>query len=249
MNNLLFKSKLFLKKNSSTILTSIGAGGVIVTSIMVAKATPKAIMLLEQAKEEKGEALTKLETVKVAVPTYIPAIVTGATTIACIFGANVLNKRQQAALMSAYALLDNSYKEYKEKVIELYGGESDDQVKKEIVKDKYDPALVVEPGKTLFYDDYSGRYFESTTEEVLRAEYELNRRVANGGAYLNEFYDLLGLIPTDYGDYVGWSANELFETYWEGWVEFDHNKVIMNDGLECMIISMVTPPTHDFESW
>ena len=55
-----------------------------------------------------------------------------------------------------------------------------------------------------------------------------------------EFYDLLGLIPTDYGDYVGWSANELFETHWEGWVEFDHNKVIMNDGLEDAVRDFVT---------
>ena len=39
------------------------------------KATPKALSLLEQAKEEKGEELTKLETVKIAGPAYIPSIV------------------------------------------------------------------------------------------------------------------------------------------------------------------------------
>ena len=115
MNKLLRSSKLFLKRNSSTILTVVGATGVIATSVMAVKATPKALAMIEKAKEEKGEDLTKLETIKVAGPAYIPAAIAGISTIACIFGANILNKRQQAALMSAYALIDNSYKEYKNK--------------------------------------------------------------------------------------------------------------------------------------
>ena len=90
----------FLTRNASTILTFIGAGGVIATSVIAVKATPGALKLLERAKEEKGEDLTTLEKVKVAGPAYIPAVVTGASTIACIFGANVLNKRNQASLMS-----------------------------------------------------------------------------------------------------------------------------------------------------
>ena len=116
MNHLLHHSKLFFKRNSSTILTCVGALGVVTTSVLAVKATPKALALIEAAKEEKGEELTPVETVQVAGPVYIPAIVTGVSTIACIFGANALNKRQQAALMSAYALLDSSYKEYKAKV-------------------------------------------------------------------------------------------------------------------------------------
>ena len=115
MNKWLYKSKVFLKKNGSTILTVAGGVGVVATSVMAVKATPKALYLLEQAKEEKGKELTKFEVVQVAGPVYIPSIIMGISTIACIFGANALNKRQQAALMSAYALLDNSYKEYYEK--------------------------------------------------------------------------------------------------------------------------------------
>ena len=56
MNNLLRCSKLFVKRNASTILTSVGGVGVVATSVMAVKATPKAIALLEQAKEEKQEA-------------------------------------------------------------------------------------------------------------------------------------------------------------------------------------------------
>ena len=108
--------KEFLRRNSSTILTCVGAVGVVATSVMAVKATPKAMTLLENAKAEKGEDLTKLEKVKVAGPAYIPTVITGVGTLACIFGANIISKHQQATLMSAYALIDNSYREYREKV-------------------------------------------------------------------------------------------------------------------------------------
>lgn len=62
MDGLLAKSEIFFKKNSSTILTYIGAIGVAATAVMAVKETPKAIAMLDKAKEEKGEELTKLET-------------------------------------------------------------------------------------------------------------------------------------------------------------------------------------------
>ena len=121
MNKLMYRSVMFCKRNATNILTGLGGIGVVATSVMAVKVTPKALTLLEEAEAKKGEKLTKIETVQVAGTVYIPPILIGASTIACIFGANVLNKRQQAALMSAYILLDNSFKEYKNKVNELYG--------------------------------------------------------------------------------------------------------------------------------
>lgn len=249
MNKWLGKSRLFLKRNGSTILTCAGGVGVVATSVMAVKATPKALYLLEQAREEKGEDLTKLETIQVAGSVYIPSIIMGVSTIACIFGANALNKRQQAALMSAYAMLDSSYKEYKNKVKELYGQDADQMVKNSIVKDKYEKEdIVLDDNMKLFYDEFSGRYFESTTEDVIRAEYELNRELASyGGVYLNRFYELLDIEEIDGGEKLGWSASMLSETYWAYWIEFDHTKVVMDDGLECYIISTRYEPTVDFD--
>jgi hypothetical protein len=251
MNGLLEHSKLFLKRNASTILTCVGGAGVVATSIMAVKATPKALVILEEAKEEKGEELTRLEKVKIAGPAYIPAVVTGAATIACIFGANILNQKQQAALMSAYALLDNSYKEYREKVEELYGEGSDREIKNEIAKDHYKESdIFVSDNKRLFYDEFSERYFEASTEDLLRAENEINKLINTySGAFLNEYYELIGLEPTAYGDYLGWSSRELYETSWSSWLDLDRRKVIMDDGLECTIISFRMEPTFDFENY
>lgn len=61
MNNLLSYSKRFVKKNASTILTMIGGTGVVITSVMAVKTTPKALKMLEKAKEEKGEEITNFE--------------------------------------------------------------------------------------------------------------------------------------------------------------------------------------------
>lgn len=251
MNNVLRQSQLFLKRNSSTILTCVGSAGVVATAVMAVKATPKAIQLIEKAEKEKGEKLTKLEVVKTAGLSYVPAVIVGVSTIACIFGANSLNKKQQASLMSAYALLDSSYKDYKKKVVELYGEVVDDKIKAEVAKDKYDENdISVESGKQLFYDEFSQRYFESTTEDVLRAEYEMNHRLSEFyGCYLNDFYDLLDIPRVDYGDYMGWSSCELYETTWSSWLEFYHKKVVMDDGLEVTIVSMSADPTFGFEDY
>lgn len=236
--NLLNSSKLFLRRNSPTILTFLGAAGVVATSIAAAKATPKAMALLEKTKEEKGEELTKLEIVKVAGPAYIPAIAIGASTIACIFGANALNKKTQASIMSAYALLDTSYKQYKSKVKELYGENSDRNVKKEIAKDKFkDNDININNEKILFFDFYSLRYFESTERLVLKAENRVNELLKlYGRASLNDFYESLGM-PTAYTGYELWWNVQKCPS-----VEFTHDITTMDDGLECCVISMSVEP-------
>ena len=239
MNNLLDTLKMFAKKNGPTILTCIGSVGVVITSVMAIKATPKAIVLLEDARDEKGDNLTKFEKVIVAGP----AIIVGTSTIACVFGANILNQRQQAALMSAYALLDSTYKEYQSKVVDLYSEEADSRVKKEIAKDKYlgDDKLI--DNDALFYDEFSGRYFESTNAKVLKAEYETNKKISDhGGACLNDFYRALGLEPTKYGDRLGWPVNDLS-------LDFRHEKFILDDGLEGCIITFVQEPILGFEDY
>lgn len=242
------KTKQLIKRNASTILTCIGAVGVVATAVTAVRATPKVVRLLDACEEEKGDKLSKTEAIKVAGPHYIPSMLLGAGTIACIFGANAFNKRQQAALMSAYALVDNSYKEYKKKVQELYGEEADKEVKAEIARDKYtDEDIQVGDNEKLFYDEFSGQYFESTTKKVIEAEYNLNRQLAyNGRAYLNEFYDFLGIPTIEAGTELGWSLSILEAMYWAQWIEFDHEKVTMDDGLECYIITMRYEPVIDF---
>lgn len=240
----------FIKRNASTILTCVGAAGVVATAVMVAKEAPKVTTLLEDAKQKKGEELTKWEKVKIAGPIYAPSIITGAATIACIFGSNIINKQHQATLMSAYALLDNSYKEYKKKANELYGEDAGKHIRGEIAKDKYTgDGTLSDNSKELFFDFYSGRYFESTKESVMWAQYETNRAMyVNGAVCLNEYYELLGLEKKPEYEDIGWSCGQLEEMYWHPWIEFDYEEIVIDEesdyseGIECTIIHLPMEP-------
>lgn len=248
MNELARRSKVFFDHNASTILTCLGGVGVVATAILAAKETPKALRMLEEAEEEKGEDLTKIEIVSVAAPAYIPAALTCVTTLVCIFGANILNKRQQASLMSAYALLDNSYKEYKTKVKDIYGEDADDRVNEAIAKDNYDDAEIEEEGdQCLFWDSFSKRYFNSTIEKVQQAEYEMNRDLTLADCVsVNQFYEYLDMPLIENGDDYGWSAEACFAFYGHSWIEFSNKKTVLDDGMECYIVSMGHEPVYKY---
>lgn len=252
-------NKQFWHRNASTILTCLGGVGVVTTAVFTAKATPKAIKLLEEAKEEKGEELSKWEVVKVTGKVYIPAVVTGAATLGCIFGANVLNKRNQAALVSAYALIDSSFTQYKRKLVELYGEDTHKEIVDAIAVEKAEDMGVRAPGfvdentlfvdercgeTRLFYDEYSNRYFETTLEQVISSEYHLNRNYTlRGYTVLNEFYEFLGIEQTKEGEVLGWVNRDAGME----WIEFNHRPMIIGDDLECLVIEMPFAPDLDWQ--
>ena len=244
----------FAKRNASTILSVLGVAGVIATTVTAVKATPKAMEFVKKAEEKKGEKLSKWEKVTAAGVAYIPTALVGTATITCILGANVISRRQQATLMSAYALLDRSYKDYKNKANELYGEDAGKQIREGIAKDKYTgDEATGDDGKELFYDFYSGRYFESTKEAVMWAQYEVNRSLfVNYAVGLNEYYNLLGIEEKPEYEMLGWSCGQMKETYRHPWIEFDHEEIVLDgdseyeEGLKCTIISMPLVPFVDY---
>lgn len=257
------KSKKYLRTASPTLLSCLGAVGVIATSVLAVKATPKAIRKIRNDScvnhDGNPDAYTKMEAVRSAWTCYIPAAVTGASTIVCIFGANVLNKRQQAAISSAYALLNTSYQEYKGKLKELYGEEAHQKIVDSIVKEKCKDVYLSSMGICsnnsldfeehnpddirLFYDTFSQRYFESTVNRVIQAEYHLNRNFTfSGHLSVNDFYEFLGLDPMDGGDDIVWSLDDGIY-----WIDFNHHKTVLDDGLEVYVIDMEWLPTTDYD--
>lgn len=251
---ILAKSKLFLKNNSPTLLSIVGAAGVVATAVTAVRATPKALVLIEAEEhvkwmeEEPSTSLTPMEIVKVAWKPYIPSILIGGATIACVFGANALNQRQQASLASAYALLDRSYKEYKNKVKEALGEEKEKEVQKAIIKERLDDIeditqLGLGAETLMFFEEHHGQIFERTMLEVREAEYQLNRRITTEGeASLNHFLEYLDLPGVAGGDTIGWSQEDAFDSYSHSWIDFDHELVQMDDGMECYIITPALAP-------
>ncbi len=252
MQKFINKSGQFIRRNSSAILTVIGAVGVIATAVTAVKATPKALERIEEAKAEKGEELTEVETVKAAAICYLPSTVICAATLTCIFSASVLDRKHQAVLTSAYAALDQSYKKYRAKVKELYGDDADGKVKCAVAKDELEKQEIVrkDNNKILFYDSYSRRYFEADEATVIKAEYLANRSIMNDCyVSLAEFYYNLGLSADDKSwDYIGWNCDTISE--WTGvyWLDFHHDKTTLEDGLEATVIWYDVEPMIDYMS-
>lgn len=152
---------------ASTLLSILGGVGVVATAVMTATATPKALKMVEEAEHEKGGDLTKLETVKAAAPAYIPAAITGVSTIACIMGANVLSKKAQASIMSAYALLDTSYGKYRKKVNDIYGEEANAAIIEQLEDDE---SFVDDDSdeEHLFFDNTTLKQFRARMKDVIQ---------------------------------------------------------------------------------
>ena len=266
MKGLLSKTKSFLKRSSPTILTCFSVAGVVGTTVLAVKATPKAVELIknDSRRNHDGDpyAYTKLEAVQSCWRCYIPVALVGLSTITCIIGINVLNKRNQASLASAYALLSESYQQYRKAAKTVYGDDADSKIKVQMAKDTYIsaygyidsysvyyPDLDSESEKILCYDLFSQRYFMSTMAAVLNAQYHINRNlILRGNASINEFYEFLGIDKIENGDDMGWDMNEFIE---EGivWLDFDNRHTVMDDELECCVISCsLNPNKFTFET-
>ncbi len=240
-------TKMTVSKHSPEILTGLGIAGMAATTVLAVKATPKAILLLKEAENEKEDSLTKMEIVKVAWKPYIPAAVSGVASISCLIGASSVNARRNAALAAAYNISQTALTEYKDKVIETIGEKKERAIKDKIAKEKVekDPVtrsevIITEKGNTLCYDAATGRYFKSDIDKIKNAVNELNFKMLNEMyVSLNDFFDKLGLSHTELGNELGWNLDG-------GQVEVDFSSQIADDGTPCLVIGYTVAPRYDY---
>lgn len=242
-------AKTVLARYSPEILTGIGIAGMITSTVLAVKATPKALRHLEDAEYDKGEPLTAVEKAKACWKDYIPAAVTGVTATACVVGASSINYKRNAALAAAYTLSETAFSEYKEKVIETIGEKKEQVVKDKVAEEKIknDPVsqtkevIITEKGNTLCYDSLSGRYFKSDRDFIERAINELNRRMfSEHYISLNELYDEIGLKRIDLGDRLGWNLER-------GNIDPDFGYAGADDGTPCLVLAFRVEPRYDYE--
>lgn len=257
----------FITKRSPEILTGIGIAGMVTTTILAVKATPKALRLIEEEKmfkekeaheggifteddEQYAFKLTSFEIVKATWKCYIPAAITCTASIACLVGASSVNFKRNAALATAYKLSETALSEYKDAVIETIG-----EKKEQIVKDKMsekklkeepvtkNQVILTEKGNTLCYDYHSGRYFKSDIDTIKKAVNEINSSmIRDDYASLNEFYDEIGLPHTEVGGSLGWNIND-------GLLEVYFSSKIADDGTPCIVMSYETQPKHGYNRY
>lgn len=242
--------KTAIKKHSPEILTGIGIAGMITTTVMAVRATPKALILIEERKEEIGaEKLEAMDMVKTAWACYVPAAITGTLSVACLIGASSVNARRNAALATAYTLSESALKDYQGKVIEMFGEKKNEAVKDAIAKDKVEKnpvvtreVIITEKGNTLCYDAISGRYFKSDIEKIKKAECELNRQMLDDMyVSLNDFYYEIGLDSVKLGDELGWNVDS-------GYIDLSFSSQLASDGTPCLVIDYSVAPRYDYRN-
>ena len=245
-------AKTSITKHSPEILTGIGIAGMITTTVLAVKATPKAIRLIEEAKEEKGEDLTKTETVKTCWRAYIPAAATCIASTACLIGASSVSIRRNAMLATAYKLSETAFSEYKEKVVETIGDEKEKIVREKVSEERIkknpitkNEVIMTDYGDTQFYETLSGRYSKSDIEQIKKVVNYLNKDMLQdmfGTISLNEFYDELELERIDLGDELGWRVDK-------GLIEIDFTSKIADNGKPCIVLDYINAPYYGFNKF
>ena len=238
-----------IQSYSPEILIGAGISGMISSTVMAVKSTPKAMTLIQEKKKELNkEELKPIEVFKAAFKCYIPSAVITTLSVGCIIAASNINHKRNAALATAYSLSESALKLYQEKVIETIGEKKEQQVRDEVAKEQIarNPAsksevIITSNGDTLCYDGLSGRYFKSDIEKLRKAVNELNHTmISDMCVSLNDYYDLIGLASIPVGDKLGWNANNSL-------VELEFSTLMADVGVPCLVVDFRVRPKYNYE--
>ena len=236
-------------KHSPEILTGIGIAGMVTTTVMAVRATPKAIQLLDEEKRRQhADKLDPMDVVKTAWKCYIPAAVTGTVSVACLIGASSVNARRNAALTAAYTISESTLRDYQKKVVETIGEKKEQTVRDAVAKERLEKTpvenkevIVTAKGDTLCFDAVSGRYFKSDIDKIKKSVNELNRQMlADMYVSLNDFYYELGLDNTKLGDDLGWHVDD-------GLIEVSFSSQLANGETPCRVLDYQIAPQYDYQ--
>lgn len=250
------KATLVLKKHSPEVLVFLGLGGTVTGAVMACKATRKLDDVLadhtervETAKKQdpdnkkeltKAYAHTGIQLVKL----YGPSVTVGALSVSSILAGNNILRKRNVALAAAYAAVDRGFKNYRDRVVERFGAETDNELRHNLHKEKIEETVEDENGKKKKVkreitvagsgtpSDYA-RFFakgEAKAAELnddynllfLKSQQELANHMlrAKGFLFLNDVYEMLGIDPSIPGQMVGWVYDKNDDAFGDNYVDF-----------------------------
>ncbi|MBO7450871.1 MAG: Ig-like domain-containing protein [Clostridiales bacterium] len=196
-------------KNAPTILTAVGAAGVVLTAVAAGKASIKAKKVLEEMPEDADVK----EKAKVVAPIMAKPFLLGLATIGCIFYANHEHLKREAALAAVYSLSSKALEEYEAKVIDTVGETKNKKIKDAIAEDSVaknpppQPIIIQSEGTRIPCQDWwTGQWFVSDIETIRTIEDDINDELKADDDFvpINYYYDRIGMeLPGD-GENIGW---------------------------------------------
>ena len=237
-----------VEHNSPLIMTGLAVAGTVSTAVLAAKGAFEASSIIKQEENKHQVLWIQLpfkERFLLTWQLYIPAAGMGAITVACIVGAQSINSRRQAALVSGFTLVETAFKEYSEKVADKLGESTDQKIRDDIAKDRVHATegqnnqVILVDGSVLCFDSFTGRYFQSNMESLRKAQNDINLQCINDMyASQNEFYSKIGLGRTDVGEAVGWSTENVLELVF--------STVLTDEGKPCLVLGYRRQPSGNF---
>lgn len=248
------RSLLVTKKFSPEILTAVGVVGVVASGILAARATLKLEAVVENITEgantakmrkwtasQDGEGFeysdqdyTKdittvytrgtIELVKL----YGPSVTLGLASIGCIIGAHGIMRKRNVALLAAYKAIEQTFSEYRKRVIEDYGVDKDAEYRLglrdvELVGDdgKKTVEKVVDPNAlspyTKIFDELNPNWRKIPEYNLLwlrgQQNFANDMLHARGHIFLNDVLDLLDIERTSAGAIVGWVISKTGDNF------------------------------------
>lgn len=225
------------QKASPTLLFGLGIVGFGATVVLACKATLKFEDHVEKVQGELDSARSLAHSERISdseknktvayiyasavvdmTRLYAPAIAVGTLSIAALGGSHRILTQRNAALTAAYAVLEKTLREYRERVRTEIGLEREEEVYYSMTKHEVIDAngkrkvTAVGPHSASMY----ARYFDEASRSYNRNA-EANKTFircqqlwandilkARGHLFLNEVYDMLGFERTPAGQAVGW---------------------------------------------
>lgn len=236
----------FFKKHKTIIKTSITVIGLVTTTILAVKRTPKVKELLAEQEKEKGEPLTKKEVLCTSIKGYAPAIAVGSLTIAHIIYGASREIKDRVATTAVINMLEKTHENYKKEVVKELGEEKESEITsrsviKNVPKKNNKNTVVVNKldDLTLMYDPLSGRYFYSNRELTDAAINTINSSL-NSGEWvpLNWFYDAIGIPNCELGELIGW------DNRFDGQVRISYGAILSENDEPSMSIIWHTIPGY-----
>ena len=244
IKNLFDKVLNFTKEHNPEILVGLGVTGMMTSTVLAVKATPKALDIMEDKKADMGVTyLTRKEIAQATWKLYAPSIGVGLASAACIILGTSKSIKRNTALATVYALSESTLREYQSKAKEMLGEEKASELDREVAKSrirKREVTTIVESegseyihhtgnGDTLVYDSLSGRYFRSSMNSIESAVNSINKSLLNDYIMtLNEFYNELGVPTIGAGSLIGWKSDkELLEVSFESDVDQNGNPYLV----------------------
>jgi len=246
-----------VKHYAPEILTGASVLGLISTSYLASRAAFKSGMIyLEDAvtksrfdeDEEAPDFMSKKELVKQTWKFFIPTVVVGAITAVSIVGSNRVSNSRNIAIMSAAAIGEQAYREYREKTEASLTKPKAQKILDEIGQDQVDEKkddfdkimLLAKDGDVACLERYTGRVFLSNAEKIHKAANDVARQCINDSyASHNDFMTLLGLSWTPAGEAVGWNNDNPIE------IRLD---AALHDGKPVYMVDYVKQPALGYSS-